>query len=77
MSFNPNKTVDTDVCKGIEKLYDALKRKGVTLKSIELSKDLVLFGKPTMDIPLTFGVGYNKKHIKINTPQPKTGEEEI
>lgn len=68
MSYNPNKTVDTDVCKAIEKLYESLKRKGITLRSIELSKELTLFGKPTKDIPLSFGVGYNMRHIKVTAP---------
>lgn len=67
MSFNPNKTIDTDVCKAVEKLYDSLKRKGIVLKGLEISKELKLFGTPTKDITLSFGVGYNKRHVNISS----------
>lgn len=69
MSYNPNKQIDSNVCKGIEKLYDALKRKGITLKSIEVSKPLTLFGIPMETITLDVGLGFNKRHIKVTNPQ--------
>lgn len=75
MSYNPNKSIDADVCKGIEKLYDALRRKGITLRGIELSKELMLFGKPTKDIPLDVGLGFNHKHIRVTTAAKKSPED--
>lgn len=69
MSYNPNRTIDTDVCRGIEKLYDALKRKGIVLKGLELSKPLTLFGTPQDKVTLDVGLGYNRRHIKIIPPK--------
>lgn len=66
MSYNPNKSIDTDVCRAIEKLYDALRRKGIVLKGLELSKPLTLFGTPQNRVTLDVGLHFNKKHIKIN-----------
>lgn len=71
MSFNLNKTIDTDVCKGIEKLYETLKRKGVVLRGIELSKPLVLFGTEMEEVVLDVGLGYNKRHIKVSAISQK------
>lgn len=74
MSYNPNKYVDTDVCKGIEKLFDALRRKGIVLKSIELSKELTLFGKSQPEVLLDLGLGYNRRHIKVNVANKADAE---
>lgn len=74
MSYNPNKSIDTDVCKGIEKLFDALRRKGVVLKGIELSKPLELFGEPTSKISVDLGMHFNKRHIKVTAPSKPSKE---
>lgn len=72
MSYNPNKLLDPNVCRGIEKLFDSLKAKGIILKGIELSKPLTLFGTKTTTIPLDFGMHYNRRHVKVTvTPRVK------
>lgn len=71
MSYNPNKSIDTDVCRAIEKLYDALRRKGVTLRGVELSKPLVLFGTDMEKVTLDVGTGFNRRHIRVSAPNNK------
>lgn len=65
---NPNTANDNAVYKGIENLFEALQNKGVILKAIEISKPLNLMGKPISDLEITYGAGYNHRHIKVKTP---------
>lgn len=68
MSYNPNKAKRNRTWKALEKLYDALRDEGTTLKGIEISKPLFYDGdKPIQTVKMAFGAGYNMRHIKVTT----------
>lgn len=72
MSYNPNKAANEAVWRGVERLYTALKRKGIILKGLELSKPLIIGTEKVDSIPLDFGMGYNRRHIKVTTPKKES-----
>lgn len=63
------KVLDNRVCRSMENLFDALKLKGVVIKSIEVNKALELYGEQVDKITLDFGIHFNRRHIKVNVNQ--------